>query len=142
MKTTFANKTTVQRNWYLVDAKDQTLGRLATKIADLLRGKNKPYFSPHVDCGDFVVVINAGEVKLTGNKENQKIYYHHTQFPGGLRETPISKLRIKKPNEILKRAVNGMLPKNKLRKEFMSKLKLFSGAEHNHEAQKPTQIDL
>lgn len=142
MKTTFAKKDSVEKKWYIVDAKGKTLGRMSTEIANYLRGKNKPIFSPHVDCGDYVIVINTKEVKLTGNKESQKVYYRHSGFPGGLKETPVAKMRAEKPNEIVKKAVAGMLPKNKLRQVYLSKLKLFPGAEHNHEAQKPEKIEL
>lgn len=141
MKTTFAKKEDIQRKWYLVDAKDKTLGRLAVEIAKILRGKNKPTFSPHIDCGDYVIVINAGEVKLTGNKEDQKKYYRHSRFPGGLKTIPVAKLRADKPTEILKRAVTGMIPRNKLRKNIISKMKLFAGSEHDHIAQNPEKID-
>ncbi len=142
MKTTFAKKTDIDRKWYLIDAKDQTVGRLATQIANILRGKNKPIFSPHVDCGDFVVVINASEVKFSGNKEEQKLYYSHSGFPGALKSKTAAKLRTEKPTKILELAVRGMIPGNKLRKPIMSKLKLFPGEEHNHEAQKPEKIEM
>ncbi len=142
MKTTFAKKTDIDRKWYLIDAKDQTLGRLSTKIANILRGKEKPIFSPHVDCGDHVVVINAEQVKLTGNKEEQKVYYRHSGFPGGLKVIPVAKMRAEKPTQILQKAVFGMLPKNRLRKPLIQKLHIFAGEEHKHEAQQPEKIEL
>lgn len=142
MKTFSPKKEDIKRNWYLIDAEGQVLGRLATKIANLLRGKDKVTFSPHMDCGDYVVVINADKVKLTGRKEYLKKYYSHSGFPGALKEITAEKLRVKKPTKILELAVKGMLPKNKLRDGMMSKLKLFEGAEHTHEAQKPETISL
>jgi len=142
MKTTFAKKGEIDRKWYIVDAKDQTLGRISTKIANILRGKNKAIFSPHVDCGDYVVVINAKDVKLTGKKEEQKNYYTHSQYPGGLKTIPIARLRAKKPTEVLKKAISGMIPRNKLHKPILSKLKLFAGPEHTHEAQQPEPLTL
>ena len=127
-KTTKAKE--IKREWHLIDAKDKVLGRLATKIAQLLMGKNKPYFTHHLDCGDYVVVINAKEVKVTGKKEKQKIYYHHSGYPGGLKETPLWMLREKHPERIIINAVSGMLPKNKLRAGRLTRLKVQPGGEH------------
>ncbi len=140
MKTYSPKKKDIKRNWYIVDAKDQTLGRIATKIAVKLRGKDKPQFAPHVDCGDFVVVINAEKIKVTGNKLDTKMYYRHSGFPSGLKKQPLKDLLEKKPTEALKRAIRGMIPPNKLRKEIMSKLKIYAGEEHPHEAQKPKAL--
>lgn len=123
----------IKREWHLVDAKDQVLGRLATQIAQLLMGKNKPYFTRHLDCGDYVVVINAKEVKVTGKKEKQKIYYRHSGYPGGLKETPLWMLREKHPERIIINAVFGMLPKNKLRKGMLVRLKVQPGGEHPYQ---------
>ncbi len=142
MKTTIVKKEDIKRNWYLLDAKDKTLGRIATIIADKLRGKDKPYFSPHMDYGDFVIVINADKVKLTGNKETQKKYYSHSGYPGALKEKSVQNLREKNPTAILEYAVDGMLPKNKLRKGFMQKLKLYAGEEHPHSAQNPKILEI
>lgn len=140
MKTYSPKKQDIDRAWYIVDAKGLTLGRLATKIAVKLRGKDKPLFAPHVDCGDFVIVINAKEIAVTGNKMDDKYYYTHSGFPGGLRKKPLKKMMETKPEEVIKQAVQGMIPRNKLRKEVMSKLKIFAGPEHNHEAQKPQPL--
>lgn len=120
----------IKRKWHLIDAKDQVLGRLATQIAQLLMGKNKPYFTRHLDCGDFVVVINAKEVRVTGRKEKQKIYYRHSGYPGALKETPLWMLREKHPERIIINAVSGMLPKNKLRKGMLARLKVQPGGEN------------
>lgn len=130
------------QKWYIIDLKDKVLGRAATEIANLLRGKNKPGFSPNVICGDYVVVINAQQIKLTGNKLNAKEYVTHSGFPGGIKKTPAVKMLAEKPEELIKQAVFGMLPKNRLRKKMMLKLKIFSGAEHSHEAQQPVSIEL
>ena len=127
-KTTKAKE--IKREWHLIDAKDKVLGRLATKIAQLLMGKNKPYFTHHLDCGDYVVVINAKEVKVTGKKEKQKIYYRHSGYPGALKETPLWMLREKHPERIIINAVSGMLPKNKLRKDRLARLRVQPGEEH------------
>ncbi len=142
MRTTFAKKGDVQRKWYVVDATDKVLGRLATQIAAYLRGKHKPQFTPNVDTGDFIVVINAEKVRLTGKKLDQKIYYHHTGYPGGLRaETARQRLQ-RKPEEIIKDAVWGMLPKNRLGRKLFKKLKVYRGPEHPHQAQKPEVLDI
>lgn len=137
MRTQFAKKTEVEKKWYLVDAKDAVLGRMATKIANYLRGKNKPIYTPNVDTGDFVVVINAEKVKLTGNKLDDKIYYHHSGYIGGIKaETARHRLN-REPEKMILDAVWGMLPKNRLGRAMLKKLKVYSGAEHPHAAQKP-----
>ncbi|XLS29776.1 50S ribosomal protein L13 [Flavobacteriaceae bacterium M23B6Z8] len=141
-KTVSANKATVNKQWVLVDAEGQTLGRLATKIAKLLRGKYKPNFTPHVDCGDNVVVINAEKINLTGNKWDSKEYIRHTGYPGGQRFTTVKDLLEKDASKIVEKAVKGMLPKNKLGAELFRNLKVYVGPEHNQEAQKPTAINL
>ena len=140
MKTYSPKKGDIDRKWYIVDAKDQTLGRLATKIAVKLRGKDKPEFAPHVDCGDFVIVINADKFAVTGDKMNQKMYYSHSGYPGALKEKPLKKLMEEKPTEAFTRAVKGMIPRNKLRKPIMEKLKVYAGEDHPHEAQKPENL--
>jgi large subunit ribosomal protein L13 len=137
MKTQFATRDTVEKKWYLVDAEDAVLGRIATKIATYLRGKNKAIFTPHIDTGDFIIVINADKVKLTGKKLEDKIYYRHSGYPGGLRaETAKDRLR-RKPEEIIIDAVWGMLPKGRLGRAMIKKLKVYRGPEHPHKAQKP-----
>jgi len=141
MKTYSPKKGDIDRKWYLVDAKGQTLGRMATKIAVKLRGKDKPQFAPHVDCGDFVVVINAKEVAVTGDKMNAKMYHRHSGYPGALKSTPLKKMMENKPEEVVKRAIAGMIPRNKLKKEVLKKLKVFAGEEHSHEAQKPQPLN-
>lgn len=130
------------QKWYIIDLKDKVLGKAATEIANLLRGKNKPGFSPNTICGDYVVAINAQEVKLTGKKLSDKEYVTHSGFPGGIKKTPAGKMLQEKPEELIRQAVFGMLPKNRLRKKMMLKLKIFSGAEHTHDAQQPVSIDL
>ncbi|HAD97141.1 MAG TPA: 50S ribosomal protein L13 [Cryomorphaceae bacterium] len=141
-KTVSANKQTAEKNWVLVDAEGQTLGRLASKVAYMLRGKHKPNFTPHVDCGDNVVVINAGSVKLSGSKEESKEYITHTGFPGGQRFSTPKELLQKQPIKIVENAVKGMLPKNRLGRELFRNLHVYEGAEHKQEAQKPKTIDL
>ena len=135
MKTYVAKEQEISKKWYLVDAKDRVLGRLATQIAMRLRGKHKPIFTPHADTGDFIVVINANKVTLTGRKWDKKIYYRHTGYTGGLKEITAKKLLEKKPEDILRFAVRGMLPKNSLGRRQLKKLKIYSGSEHPHEAQ-------
>ncbi len=142
MKTYWPKKEDIKRNWYLVDAKGKILGRLATKIAELLIGKGKTIFTPSVDNGDFVVVINAKDVVLTGKKWKQKTYYWHTGYPGGFRSVTAEKLKAEKPEEILWQAVYGMLPKNKLRDHRINRLKIYVADNHPHAAQKPVQISL
>ena len=142
MKTFMANAQNVERNWYIVDADGMTLGRLASQVAAILRGKNKPTFTPHVDCGDHVIIINAAKVVLTGKKLDQKVYYHHSGFAGGLKETKYRKLMAEKPEFAVKHAVVGMLPKGPLGRQMARKLRVYAGAEHEHEAQKPVVLEL
>ena len=137
MKTQFAKKGDVERKWYVVDAKDAVLGRLATKIAVQLRGKNKPVFTPNVDTGDFIIVVNADKVRLTGNKMTDKVYYHHTGYIGGIKAETAKEMFEKHPERIIEKAVWGMLPKNTLGKQMLKKLKVYRGAEHPHKAQAP-----
>ena len=142
MKTFMANAQNVERNWYIVDADGMTLGRLASQVAAILRGKNKPTFTPHVDCGDHVIVINAAKVVLSGKKLDQKIYYHHSGFAGGLKQTKYRKLMAEKPDFAVKHAVIGMLQKGPLGRQMARKLRVYAGAEHEHEAQKPVVLEL
>ena len=142
MKTYVPKKTDVREKWYLVDAKDQILGRLATRIAKVLRGKNEPTFTPHVDPQNFVVVVNADKIKLTGNKLKDKVYYHHTGWVGGIKGITAEKLLEKNPPEVIKKAVKGMLPHNKLNRQIIKHLKIYAKDEHPHKAQKPETIDL
>ncbi len=142
MKTYSAKPKEIEKKWFLIDATDKNLGRLSTKIADLLRGKNKPLFTPTVDCGDFVVVINTRKVKVSGNKLEGKVYYHHSGYPGGIKGKTLQEVLEKDPNKVLYTAVKGMLPKNKLADQIIKKLKLFPEAEHAHEAQKPEKIEV
>ena len=140
MKTFMQRKEDVNRVWYEIDATDVPLGRLSTKVAHLLRGKHKPTFTPHVDGGDFVIVTNASKVKLTGNKENNKMYYDHSGYPGGLRERNAKTMLERYPVEMVERAIKGMLPKGRLGKQMYKKLFVYEGTDHNHQAQKPTVI--
>jgi len=140
MKTLFAKKGEVERKWYVVDAKDAVLGRLATKIATYIRGKNKPVFTPNVDTGDFIIVVNADKVKLTGNKLTDKVYYHHTGYIGGIKAETAKDLLEKKPERIIEKAVWGMLPKNKLGRAMIKKLKVYKGPDHPHKAQAPETL--
>ena len=143
MKTTFMErKETVERKWYVIDATDLPLGRLATKAAHILRGKNKVTFTPHIDCGDYVIITNASKVKLTGNKINDKMYYNHSGFPGGLRTRNAKTMLECYPVEMVERAVNGMLPNGPLGRQMYRKLFVYAGSEHKHEAQKPTTITI
>ena len=142
VKTFMANAQNVERNWYIVDADGMPLGRLASQVAAILRGKNKPTFTPHVDCGDHVIVINAAKVVLSGKKLDQKIYYHHSGFAGGLKQTKYRKLMAEKPDFAVKHAVIGMLPKGPLGRQMARKLRVYAGAEHEHEAQKPEMLEL
>lgn len=137
MKSYTARTGEVLRAWYVVDAQDKVLGRLASRIAMVLRGKTKPTFTPHIDTGDFVVVVNAAQVQMTGRKLDNKFYYHHSGFPGGIKEISARKLLQKKPEEILRHAVRGMLPKNSLGRQLLKKLKIYAGTDHPHEAQSP-----
>jgi len=137
MKTYSAKPGEIQRDWYVVDAEGQTLGRLATQIADRLRGKGKPQFTPHVDTGDFVVVVNAEKIAVTGNKLENKMYYRHSGYPGGLRSRPLREQLERVPTEVLRKAVRGMLPRNRLGRQQLTKLKIYAGPEHPHGAQEP-----
>jgi len=140
MKTYSAKTGEVKREWYVVDADDQVLGRLATRIATVLRGKHKARFTPHVDAGDFVVVVNAEKVKLTGDKEEKKMYYRHSGHPGGFRAMPAKAMRAKKPEQMIRQAVWGMLPKNALSRHLLNKLKIYTGPDHPHQAQQPKPL--
>lgn len=142
MKTYSIKPSDVSRQWYVVDAADAPLGRVATQIATLLTGKGKPQYSHHIDCGDFVVVINADNLKVTGDKLEKKVYYRHSHYPGGLKETPLKKQMEKDSTQAIIHAVRGMLPVNKLRDGRLARLKVYTGADHKHEAQKPTTISL
>ena len=142
MKTFMANAQTVERKWYLVDAEGMTLGRLASQVAAVLRGKNKPIFTPHCDTGDHVIVINADKVVLSGKKLDQKKYYHHSGYPGGLKETPYRRLLAEKPEFAVKHAIVGMLPKGPLGRQMAKKLRIYAGTEHEHAAQKPEVLEL
>lgn len=142
MKTYFANKENAENNWYVVDASEKVLGRLSTQIAMRLRGKHKPEYTPHADTGDYIIVINAAQIKVTGDKAKNKIYYDHSGYPGGLKETPYEKLQEKDPTRIIERAVKGMLPRNPLGRAMLSKLKVYAGAEHPHTAQQPEVLNL
>ncbi len=141
MKTWNAKPGEVERRWYVVDAEGKTLGRLATQIADTLRGKGKPQYTPHVDTGDFVVVVNAEKVVLTGKKLDDKVYYRHSGYPGGLRERTAREELARRPTEVLRRAVKGMLPKNRLARQQINKLKIYAGPEHPHAAQDPKPLE-
>jgi large subunit ribosomal protein L13 len=141
MKTFIAKKEEAERNWVLIDAADKVVGKVAVEIASILRGKTKPVFTPHVDTGDFVIVINAEKVKLTGNKLEQKVYYHHSGYMGGIKAATAKSLMAKNPEEILRHAVKGMLPKNSLGKSMFKKLKVYAGSVHPHEAQMPKSIN-
>jgi len=141
-KTVSANKATVNKEWLLVDAEGETLGRLSSKVAKLLRGKHKPNFTPHVDCGDNVVVINASKIQLSGNKWNDKVYLRHTGYPGGQRSTTALEMNAKHPARIVEKSIKGMLPKNRLGAELFRNLKVYAGAEHKQEAQQPKTINL
>lgn len=137
MRSFIAKPHEVERKWYIIDAEGKTLGRLASEAASILRGKRKPIFTPHVDTGDYVIIINAEKVDVTGKKRQQKIYKRHTGYPGGLREITFEKLQAKKPDEIIRHAIKGMLPKGRLGRQMYKKLKVYSGPEHKHSAQKP-----
>jgi len=142
VKTFSIKKENVIRDWWIIDAKDKTLGRLASRIAIILRGKHKPEFTPHIDNGDFVIVINADKVRLTGKKVEQKLYRHHSGYPGGLKEIPLSKKMKKDPEGVIIHAVSGMLPKNKLGRKMIKKLKVYPGENYPHQAQKPKKLEL
>jgi large subunit ribosomal protein L13 len=140
MKTWTAKTHEIERRWYVVDAEGQTLGRLATRIADTLRGKRKPEYTPHIDTGDFVVVVNAEKIAVTGKKLEQKIYYRHSGYPGGLRERTLREELDRRPTEVLRKAVKGMLPRNRLARQQITKLKIYAGPEHPHVAQNPDPL--
>ena len=143
MKNTYMQKKeTVERNWYVIDAEGVNLGRLATRVADVLRGKHKPTYTPHIDCGDFVIVVNASKVNLTGNKLNDKIYYNHSGYTGGLRERTAKEMRENYSVEMIERAVKGMIPHNRLGRQVAKKLFVYEGAEHPHMAQKPVEMKI
>jgi large subunit ribosomal protein L13 len=142
VKTFVANPATRERNWYVVDATGQTLGRLATQIADALRGKRKPEYTPHVDTGDFVIVVNAEKISVTGNKRAEKRYYRHSGYPGGIRSRTLEEMLDRRPEEVIRLAVKGMLPRNRLARKQLTKLKVYAGAEHPHAAQKPEPLEI
>ena len=137
MKTYMANPDKIERKWYVVDAEGCTLGRLASEVAKVLRGKNKPEYTPHIDTGDYVVVINAEKIKVTGKKLDQKIYYHHSDYVGGMKETTLKEMMAKKPEKVIELAVKGMLPKGPLGRSMIKKLHVYAGPEHEQQAQKP-----
>ena len=137
MQTYMANPDKIERKWYVVDAEGCTLGRLASGVASVLRGKNKPQFTPHVDTGDYVIIVNADKIKVTGKKMDQKIYYHHSDYVGGMKETTLKEMMAKKPEKVIELAVKGMLPKGPLGRAMIKKLHVYAGAEHAHQAQKP-----
>jgi len=141
MKTYQATKEELDRKWYLVNAEGKVLGRLSTELAKILKGKNKPIYTPHLDTGDFVIVVNAGKVTLTGKKLKDKIYYHHTGYPGGIKQMNAEKLLARKPTEMIRIAVKGMLPKNSLGRQMIRKLKIYAGPNHPHEAQRPIPLE-
>lgn len=140
MSTYMASASNIERKWYVVDAADYTLGRLASQVAAVLRGKNKPTYTPFLDCGDNVIVINASKVKVTGKKLDQKVYYNHSDYVGGMKETTLREMLAKKPEKVVELAVKGMLPKGPLGRQMMTKLHVYAGAEHNHQAQKPETL--
>ena len=140
MKTYMANPDKIERKWYVVDAEGCTLGRLASEVAKVLRGKNKPEYTPHIDTGDYVIVVNAAKVKVTGKKLQQKIYYNHSDYVGGMRETTLAEMMAKKPEKVIELAVKGMLPKGPLGREMYTKLFVYAGPEHKHQAQKPEAL--
>ena len=140
MKSFMASPSTIEREWYVVDATGHTLGRLASEIATILRGKNKPIFTPHIDTGDYVIIVNADKIKVTGKKLEQKIYYNHSDYVGGMRETTLKEMLAKKPERVIELAVKGMLPKGPLGRSMYTKLFVYAGPEHKHEAQKPEAL--
>jgi large subunit ribosomal protein L13 len=142
MKTFVANSATAERNWYVVDATGKTLGRLATQIADALRGKRKPEYTPHVDTGDFVIVVNAEKISVTGQKRTEKLYHRHSGYPGGLRTRTLNDMLERRPEEVIRLAVKGMLPRNRLARKQLTKLKIYAGPEHPHIAQKPQPLEI
>ena len=142
MRTYQANAQDRERSWYVVDAEGRTLGRLATQIANVLRGKRKPTYTPHVDVGDFVIVVNAEKVAVTGDKREKKLYWRHSGYPGGIRSRTLGDLLEKRPEEVIRRAVKGMLPRNRLARQQLRKLKVYAGPDHPHQAQKPEQLEI
>lgn len=140
MKTYMPNPSQVERKWYVVDAEGQTLGRLASEIAKVLRGKNKAIYTPHADCGDYVIVVNAEKINVTGKKMNQKIYYNHSEYVGGMKETTLAEMMAKKPEKVIELAVKGMLPKGPLGRSMIKKLHVYAGPEHAQQAQKPVEL--
>jgi large subunit ribosomal protein L13 len=142
VKTYSAKPGEIARDWYLVDADGQTLGRLATRLADLLRGKGKPQYTPHVDTGDFVVVVNAEKIAVTGKKLDEKVYYRHSGYPGGLKQRPLRDQLERRPEEVIRKAVKGMLPRTRLGRQQLTKLKIYAGPEHPHEAQAPKPLEV
>ena len=142
MKTFMASPATIDRKWYVVDAEGKTLGRLASEVAKVLRGKNKAIFTPHIDTGDYVIVVNADKVKVTGKKLDQKIYYHHSDYVGGMKEQTLKEKLAKKPEDVIYLAVKGMLPKGPLGRQMIKKLHVYAGAEHNHAAQQPKALEI
>ena len=142
MNSFMANPAKVERKWYVVDATGYTLGRLASEVAKVLRGKNKPVFTPHVDTGDYVIVVNADKIKVTGKKMDQKIYYHHSDYVGGMKETTLKEMMAKKPEKVVELAVKGMLPKGPLGRSMMTKLHVYAGADHEQAAQKPEVLEI
>ena len=142
MKTYMANPDKIERKWYVVDAEGATLGRLASEIAKVLRGKNKPEYTPHIDTGDYVIVVNAEKVKVTGKKLQQKIYYNHSDYVGGMRETTLAELLAKKPEKVIELAVKGMLPKGPMGRDMIKKLHVYAGPEHEQQAQQPKELEI
>ena len=142
MKTVSMRNQDVERSWWVIDAQDKTLGRLATAVATRLRGKHKPEYTPHVDTGDYIVVVNAEKIRVTGNKETDKIYWRHSGYPGGIKHANLATMREKQPEKIIEKAVKGMLPHNPLGRAMFRKLKVYAGAEHPHSAQQPKALDL
>ena len=142
MKSFMASPSTVERKWYVVDAEGKTLGRLASEVANVLRGKNKPTYTPHIDTGDYVIVVNAEKIQVTGTKLDQKIYYHHSEYVGGMKEATLREMMQKKPEFVITHAVKGMLPKGPLGRQMLKKLHVYAGPEHNHAAQKPETLDI
>ncbi len=142
MKSFMASPSTITRDWYVVDAEGKTLGRLASEVAKVLRGKNKPIFTPHMDCGDYVIVVNAEKIKVTGKKLNQKIYYHHSDYVGGMKETTLKEKLTKKPEQVIELAVKGMLPKGPLGRQMYKKLFVYAGPDHKHAAQQPKALEI
>jgi large subunit ribosomal protein L13 len=142
MKTYVATPANRQRDWYVVDAEGQTLGRLATRIADALRGKRKPEYTPHIDTGDFVIVVNAEKIRVTGDKLHQKVYYRHSGYPGGIRSRTLEEMLARRPEEVIRKAVKGMLPRNRLGRAQLRKLKVYAGPDHPHQAQQPETMEI